>query len=222
MSLSKSIRKTFGRWVLIPATKYYLSKERKIALAGLEIKVPPGVFHPTLFSSTKLLLEFVNSQPVLGLKVLELGAGSGLLAVDMARNGALVTASDINPIACATVRENARINDVVVNVVHSDLFDQFVDQLFDLILINPPYYPKTPKTDAEKAWFCGDDYEYFKKLFSQLAHFLSKTGYAMMILSEDCNLKKIHQLATEKGYKWQSFSTIKKNGEWYYLVKLSV
>jgi release factor glutamine methyltransferase len=172
MNILKYTRKSFGKWILIPITKYYLSKDRKVKIGNVHLTVPSGVFHPTLFYSTKVLLEYTNDQPISGLKILELGAGSGLLSIQMAKRNAVVTASDVSKLACETVLENARNNDVMIEVIHSDLFDTFGNRMFDLILINPPYYPKNPDNDAEKAWYCGNDFNYFQKLFSQLNNFI--------------------------------------------------
>ncbi|QMW06567.1 methyltransferase [Spirosoma foliorum] len=221
MDIIKRTRKTFGKWVLIPITRYYLSKERKVTVGTIQLKIPPGVFHPTLFSSTLLLLEFTATQLIGGLKALELGAGSGLLSIAMAQKGANVTASDINPLACTAIKDNAQINSVNIDIVHSDLFAKLSGRLFDIILINPPYYPRDPKNDAEKAWFCGIDHLYFKNLFLQLAYFLTDTGYAMMVLSEDCHIDRIQQLAIEGNYRWELYATPKRKGEMYYLIKLS-
>ncbi|QHV99907.1 methyltransferase [Spirosoma endbachense] len=218
----RKIYKNLGNWVLIPVTKYYLSKERKIKINGLRLVIPSGVFHPTLFSSTKILLGFIERQSIKNLKTLELGAGSGLLSISMARCSALTTASDISKLACDTVKKNAHLNSALIEVIHSDLFENMANRKFDLILINPPYYPKDPKNDTEKAWFCGRNFEYFSKLFSQMTNFLESDGCAIMVLSEDCDIGRINQLAIKGGYSWQKILEKKDKGEWYFLFKLSV
>jgi hypothetical protein len=40
--------------------------------------------------------------------------------------------------------------------------------VFDIIVINPPYYKKDPGSYSDYAWNCGSNGEYFKKLFTQL------------------------------------------------------
>ena len=222
MRLSKYARKILGKWVLIPFFQNYLSQERTVRVGDISLKIPVGVFHPTLCLSTKFLLKFIDNQSIGNLNALELGAGSGLLSIAMAKRGAVVTASDISEKACAAVQENGLINDVSIEVIHSDLFDAFEERKFDIIVINPPYYPRYPQNEAEKAWFCGENFEYFQKLFNQLRHFLANNGRAIMVLSEDCDIKKISQLAAQFGYLWKQVAQKKSWGEWNYLFEITI
>ncbi|MEI7583518.1 MAG: HemK2/MTQ2 family protein methyltransferase [Runella sp.] len=222
MRLSKFARKLLGKWVLIPFFQNYLSQERKVKVGDMSLKVPVGVFHPTLFLSTKFLLEYIKIQEFKDKKMLELGAGSGLLSIEMAKRGATVMASDISLKACQAVQENALQNGVVIEIIHSDLFADFEKKTFDFILINPPYYPKNPETEADQAWFCGENFEYFQKLFHQLRHFLANNGKAIMVLSEDCDILKISQLAAQFGYLWKQVAQKKSWGEWNYLFEITI
>lgn len=221
MNVLKQGRKFLGKWIGIPITKYYLSRDRKVRVGDIFLKIPVGVFHPTLFLSTLFLLEFIKSQLIENLKALELGAGSGLLSIAMAKRGALVTASDISEKACAAVRENGLVNHVSIEIIHSDLFDAFEKQKFDMVVINPPYYPRNPQNEAEKAWFCGADFEYFQKLFSQLGDFLSENGGAIMVLSEDCAIDEISRLVKEAGCHWRQIAQKRKGGEVNYLFEIN-
>jgi len=77
----------------------------------------PGVFHPGLFFSTKLLIEYISEYDLNDKNILELGAGSGLISVYCAKLKANVTASDINPIAVENINQNAKLNSVNIKVV---------------------------------------------------------------------------------------------------------
>ena len=221
MNVLKQGRKLFGKWIEIPATKYYLSQDRKVKIGNISLKIPVGVFHPTLFLSTLFLLEFVDSQQIENLRILELGAGSGLLSIAMAKRGATVTSSDISEKACAAVQENGLINHVSFEVIHSDLFDDFGERKFDIIVINPPYYPRNPQNEAEKAWFCGENFDYFQKLFVQLADYLSENGAAIMVLSEDCAIDEISRFAKDADYDWKQIAQKKRRGELNYLFEIT-
>jgi release factor glutamine methyltransferase len=218
----KYTRKLLGKWVLIPFFRNYLSQDRKVKVGNITLKVPVGVFHPTLFLSTKYLLEYIEKQELIGKKALELGAGSGLLSIAMAKQGAVVTASDISKKACQAVKENALQNGVVIELIYSNLFDNFDNKTFDIVLINPPYYPKNPETEADQAWFCGENFEYFQRLFNQLKHFIANNGKAIMVLSEDCDILKISQLAVQFGYVWKQVDQKKSWGEWNYLFEITI
>ncbi|MGE5187435.1 MAG: HemK2/MTQ2 family protein methyltransferase [Betaproteobacteria bacterium] len=76
--------------------------------------------------------------------VLDLGTGSGILAVLAAKKGGLVVAVDLNPHAIRCAHENAKLNHVQskISFVQADLFTALVsDSTFDVILFNAPYLP---------------------------------------------------------------------------------
>jgi methylase of polypeptide subunit release factors len=72
-----------------------------------------------------------------GHKVLDLGTGSGFIAIYLALNGREVTASDINQKALEVAKENAFNLNADVRFIQSDLLDGVYDK-YDLILFNPP------------------------------------------------------------------------------------
>lgn len=77
------------------------------------------------------------------LSVLDIGAGSGAIAVAVAANRPRwkMDAVDLSVDALAVARENARMNGVAgrVTFMVSDLFYSIGDKIYDLILSNPPY-----------------------------------------------------------------------------------
>jgi release factor glutamine methyltransferase len=207
--------------VLKRVTRWYLSRERVYHYEGLRIQVFPGVFHPGLFFSTGVLLRFLKDQSLAGKTLLELGSGSGLIAVWSARQGAFVTASDINSQAIHNTRENAKANGVPVAVVHSDLFTNMPAATFDWIVVNPPYYPRQPANEAENAWYCGENFEYFGRFFAQLHPFLHSDSSVLMVLSEDCALNRITNMATQHGFAMNQVRQEKTGGEWNYIYQIT-
>src|SRR5215218_24285 len=101
-----------------PLLVKYLSKTRTYSYKGIALEIPPQVFHPGFFHSTKLLLRSMAKENLNEKKVLELGAGSGLLGIYAANRGAAVTTTDINPISINCIRKNAVSNGVLLNVFH--------------------------------------------------------------------------------------------------------
>jgi release factor glutamine methyltransferase len=205
---------------LAPLTRWYLRKPRAFTREGLGITVLPGVFHPGFFLSTGVLLQYLKTLELRAKSVLELGAGAGMLAVFAARQGARVVASDISATAVDNVTLNARKNGVVVEALQSDLFSTIPPQQFGLVLINPPYYPRNPESEAGHAWYCGTGHEYFQRLFSQLSQLAYYPNEVVMVLSEDCRLHTIQSLAEGAGLEMMRFHAVRKRFEWHYLYRI--
>jgi release factor glutamine methyltransferase len=106
---------------------------------GLPLKVTPDVLIPR--PETELLVELATDMLPDGGRLLDLGTGSGAVAVAIAchRRDALVDAADISEAALEVARENAARHDVTIRFFQSDWYQQLPDHLFDLIVANPPY-----------------------------------------------------------------------------------
>jgi ribosomal protein L11 methyltransferase len=104
----------------------------------LALEIDPGAcFGSGTHPSTRLLLKLLVEQPPEGLRVLDVGTGSGILAVAAARLGAgSVTAIDVDPAAVAITNANAARN-AVANRIHASTSPVAkVGARFDLALIN--------------------------------------------------------------------------------------
>jgi release factor glutamine methyltransferase len=109
---------------------------------GLEFKTTPVVLIPR--PETELLVELALQKipENLPCSVLDLGTGSGAIAISIARNRpqAAVTAVDQSPEALAVARENAaRLGVPNLRLLHSNWFGVLEGETFDLIVSNPPY-----------------------------------------------------------------------------------
>jgi release factor glutamine methyltransferase len=217
----KSLTKKLLFPLLSSAYNIYSSEERSYSYKGINVKVMPGVFHPGLFFSTKLILEYISKKGLKDKTVLELGAGSGLISIYCATQNSKVTATDINPTAIKNIIKNSELNNVKLDVIESDLFDKIEMSKFDFIIINPPYFPKNPKNEKELAWFCGNDFQYFKKLFAQLSNYKTNETFVLMILSEDCDLQRITSIANENHLSMNIVFQKKVFGEANYIFRIS-
>jgi release factor glutamine methyltransferase len=186
-------------------TRWYLSKTRTFRYDGMRIRVSPGVFHPGFFFSTRYLLSFLKTEQIANKSFLELGCGSAAISVYAAKQGAVVTASDINTKAVADANENARTNQVRLTAVHSDLFTN-LSGAYDWIVINPPYYPADPHEESQHAWYCGKNHQYFERLFGDLRIHTLPSTKTLMILSAVCDLKTIFNLASKHGFAFRKIS----------------
>lgn len=215
------IFKKLAQWLLQPIIRKRITRADTYVYNGITLFIPAGVFHPKYFFSTKYLLEQLLMLDLKEKLFLELGAGNGLISLSAAKAGAKVISSDINNKAIAALIDNAKTNQLEVQPYISDLFDAIPELSFDIIAINPPYYPKKPRNDFEQAWYCGEDYEYFRRLFPQLKHRISTDTKVFMVLSDTCDIETIKNICTAAGLKFELYHQKKIWWEMEYIYKIS-
>ncbi|UTW67878.1 methyltransferase [bacterium SCSIO 12643] len=198
---------------------WYHRKPRKFVYKDIYTMVQPGVFSPKNTMSTKVFLDFISTLNLQNKRVLELGCGSGIISVLAASKGAQVWASDINKVAVRSLKELSAQLNLDIRALYSDLLDQVPKEDFDYVFINPPYYPKEPENVAEKAWFCGVEYEYFEKLFQQLPQI--KGAEVHMILSDGCDLAKIKSIAQKNTLEFEEILQVQLASEVNYIFKVA-
>ena len=209
----RQVIKRLTKPILKFGLEFYYRKPRPFKYQGIQVLVHPEVFPPHLTLSTKILLDFIAELDLSKKSFLELGCGSGIISLFARSKEATVTASDINKTALENLKKASEENNLEVDCVYSNLFENLQTKNFDYILINPPYYPKQPKNVKEQAWFCGDDFQYFKNLFNQLPPYINKKNQAYMILSEDCEFKTISEIASGNKLNLKAIFETSKMGE---------
>jgi len=190
-----------------PFLEKYLSKKRVYTYRNISLQIPPEVFHPGFFTSTQFLLQYIKNLQLHGKKFLEPGAGNGLISIYAAKHRAKVTATDINPVALEYLKINSIENNTELNIIHSDLFENIPLQQFDIIAINPPYYKKNPQTLLDHAWYCGENGEFFFRLFAQLPAYIHRNSEVLMVLCDGCDIEMIEEAAREYGFKLNCVET---------------
>jgi release factor glutamine methyltransferase len=133
---------------------------------GREFAVSPSVLIPR--PETELLVELglIKLRGVAAPRILDLGTGSGCVALSLALEipDAQVTAADVSPAALAVARGNAERMGAVVQFLESDWFAALGGR-FDLIVANPPYVAEGDphlavgdlRFEPAKALACGVD-----------------------------------------------------------------
>lgn len=161
----------------------------------LDFEVSPDVLIPR--PETELLVtEALNrSKGIAAPRLLDIGTGSGCIAVSMAKQlkSARVTASDISPKALEVARRNARRHGVAerIRFVEGDLLSPFSSsERFDLIVSNPPYvstpeFEKLPPYvrdfEPRLALAAGPEgYDVYDRLIPAAINFLEPGGWLLL------------------------------------------
>ncbi|MDO5377639.1 MAG: peptide chain release factor N(5)-glutamine methyltransferase [Clostridia bacterium] len=155
---------------------------------GLTFAVRPGALIPR--QDTEILCEQALLRLTPGMRVLDIGTGSGALAVSLARlcPGALVTAVDVSEEALSLARENAARLGACVRFVRSDCFSALGGERFDMIVSNPPYIPPWEmaelmpevRFEPELALDGGEDgLAFYRRIASQAREHLLPGGFLM-------------------------------------------
>jgi release factor glutamine methyltransferase len=122
---------------------------------GATFKVGDGAQPPK--AGSLLFCRHLHPRP--GERVLEIGTGIGLAAVQAARAGAHVIATDVVEAAVRCARENATLNGVAdrVDVRLGDAFEPVRGLVFDLVCTSPPQMPTPPDRERTDALAAADN-----------------------------------------------------------------
>jgi len=170
----------------------------KSEFLGLEFKVAQAVLIPR--PETEILVEAALAQGVRvsgcqgsGLHILDMGTGSGCIAVSLAKllPCAQVTAVDISSEALEIAKENARMHTVAIRFIRSDLFSSYQLPVtsYDIIVSNPPYIPSaeitylSPEVKSEPALALDggeDGLKFYRAIIERAPGFLRKNGFLII------------------------------------------
>lgn len=203
------VRKFIRRMLFLLAyfgwVKHTMSHRVKTTVLGFSIVVPPTVFHPRYYFTSKFLGEYLMGLPLEGKKLLDAGSGSGILSLAAASAKAIVTSVDINPAAVDATIENARRNGLADRILalQMDLTanPHTGSHGFDYVVSNPPFYSGEPQTMAEKAFRRGSTSDFFHSLAALLPDLLLPRGVAILVLSSDVDIESCLQPFKEKQFE---------------------
>ncbi|GAA4909834.1 peptide chain release factor N(5)-glutamine methyltransferase [Mucilaginibacter defluvii] len=186
----------------------------------LTFNVNPSVLIPR--PETEELVEWVIQSVVSGersvvsseISILDIGTGSGCIAISLKKNlaTAVVSAMDISADALQTARGNAKLNRAEVNFMEADILSAKPDAAkYDVIVSNPPYVTSHDKrqmhtnvTDFEPhtALFVPDEDPllFYKAIADYALLSLKKPGMLFFEINESYGAETVAMLM-EKGYK---------------------
>ena len=153
------------------------------------------------------LKEFKEEESI---KILDMCTGSGCIAISLAKyiKNAKVTAVDISSKAISIAKENAIKNDVAVNFIESNLFENVQEQKFDIIVSNPPYIKKevidSLQVEVKKEPIIALDggesgLEFYQKITSEALKYLRENGILAYEIGYDQG-RDVMKIMADKGF----------------------
>jgi release factor glutamine methyltransferase len=189
----------------------------KTSFYGLEFEVNSDVLIPR--PETEELVDWIiqsTKYEVRGakLKVLDIGTGSGCIAISLAKNimNAQVFAIDVSEKALATAQKNAESNTVDVTFLEKNILEtDDLEQQFDIIVSNPPYVRELEKLEIKKnvlenephlALFVDDNDAliFYRKIAELAQKNLSPNGQLFFEINQYLG-KEMIQLLEKTGFK---------------------
>jgi len=164
----------------------------KLVFEGMVIHVWGGVYPPS--DDTFLLLDNLNLRG--GEHVLDVGTGTGILAIKCALRGCYVVGIDVNKKAVRNAKFNAKINGVdhLTCFLCGDVTTALRDECgFDVVVMNPPYLPSTGDLRIdEPSWDGGSNgTSLIARVIDDLDRLLSGNGKLYFVVSSLSDFTKI-------------------------------
>jgi SAM-dependent methyltransferase len=174
-----------------------------------------GTYVPTRLTHLELFAQWLASDEGPRSQCADVGTGSGVLALMLARKGASrVVATDSNPAAVHSTSLEAERHDYargIVQAVHTPWL-QGVSGPFDLIVCNPPWSHGTPTDDLQAAQVFDD--AFFPALFDQARRALAPNGRLVILFSDLIRLTQPeveHPIdAALASGRWSSVQTLRR------------
>lgn len=165
----------------------------------------PGVYTPQ--GDTFLLTAALRREGLVpGSSVLDVGTGSGAVAVAAARLGARVTAVDVSLRALGTAWANAALRGRRIGVRFGSLLEPVRGRRFDLVVSNPPYVPSPdgplPTRGAARAWDAGPGGRaLLDRLCRDVPDVLDVGGAVLLVHSALCGVETTCSMLEDAGLK---------------------
>lgn len=159
-------------------------RRRGLEVPALGARVHPhyAVYAPVRGEYVDLVASAASAWPVAGKRAFDVGTGTGVLALVLARAGARVIATDLDPRAVACARENARRLGLAdrVEAIEADLFP---GGEADLVVSNPPWVPAEAHGPLDRAVYDPGG-AFLERLIGGLPTHLAPAGEAWIVLSD--------------------------------------
>lgn len=173
----------------------------------MSIEVHENVFFPKYFNGSRIFTD--NFPSFTGKTVLEIGAGTGITFLYLAKNGAkYVLSTDINKFSIQNINTNIKINNLAnIQTRESDVFEKIKNsEKFDYIYWNMPFMPIENNYNyqniLEKGLF-DPGYNLTKRFLSEAKLYLNKNGKVLVGTGGKNfgNTEKLIKIAKDNNFK---------------------
>lgn len=177
-----------------------------ISVLGLDLIVMPEVFSPEYGEGSKMLGQCLKGWPRENESVLEIGTGTGILAILAAAHAESVIATDIcyNASSCARSNINKHGLSGKISVRQGDLFAPIeTGSKFSLIIFNLPFMETSVSEDEDsdllRAMY-DPGHRTLKRFFEEVTKYLSDKGRVLLAFSNCGDVALMERLIKEQGF----------------------
>ncbi len=133
--------------------------------------------------------------------VMDMGTGSGILAVEASKKAKKVIAADINKEALKEAENNAKKQKIKkIKFIYSDLFSKIKKQKFDLIIFNPPYLPQDKGINDRAIYGGKKGYETICRFLENANDYLKEKGIILLLFSSISKKDKVDGFIEDFGF----------------------
>ena len=186
------------RWHLEGHRELREGLPRRMLYLGLELVIPEDVFWPGTWGQ---FFPLVRAEVKPSDRVLDMGTGSGIIAILAAQRSSEVVAVDINPKAVDAARANAVANGVADRISFgvSDVFDS-VEGAFDLIVFDPPFRWFKAR-DLLELSTADESYQALTRFMREVRDRLRPGGRILLNFGSSGDIDYLNHLIDEGGFK---------------------
>jgi len=181
-----------------------------VVVNKLKICIFPNVFSPAYFTDSRWFAE--NVPKIVGRhSFLEIGTGTGIVALFAALNGAKVSATDISPDAVKNANYNFQKHNARVKTYCGDMYESLPrNARFEFIFWNHPFN-LGDNPNEEMLLKAGFDFQYesLEKYISEAHLHLTQKGRLLLGTSNYASLPDIKKIAAKYGYRTKILKKIK-------------
>lgn len=194
----------------------------------LQIYIHNEVYEPS--EDTFLLVNAIDIKK--SERFFEIGTGTGIISLFLAKKGFDGVCCDINPIAVELVKKNYLTNQLKLlaslDIRLGDMFNALsLDEKFDVIIFNPPYLPTEPdEYVGGSGWFDKavsggvDGLSVTIGFLENVSGFLKEKGRAYFVFSSLSDKEKLHKILDKNKLEYEVVSKNQFDDEVLFIYKI--